>query len=303
MTALVERLAAQPGVYDRISDAEYHRDQALSSTGARKLLAPSCPAAFRWWADNPQPPKLEYDLGHAAHRELLGAGPELVIVDAPDWRKADARAAKEEAYAAGRTPLLAHQYVDVLAMIAAVRAHPVAGRLFQPEHGRSEVSCWWDDPETGVRCRSRFDYLPEPVAGRPLLVADYKTSTEGGSAPTAAGKSMASYGYHQQGAWYLDAAVQCGLTAGQEAAFLLVFQERAAPYLVTTFQLPEAVLRRGAVRNRKARHRYAECFDRGEWPDHGAGQVQWLDLPRWAEVEHDIAEDRGDFDINPRGTQ
>jgi hypothetical protein len=290
----------EPGVYEDVPAEDYLRDPALSSSGARRLLPPSCPAAYRWYADNPQPPKLEYDLGHGAHRELLGAGPDLVIVDAPDWRKAAAREAKEAAYAAGKTPLLRHQHDEVLAMVAAVRRHPIAGRLFQPGAGRSEVSAWWTDPETGVPCRCRFDYLPDIDDDSPFVIADYKTTgSEDGSSPDAASRSMGKYGYHQQLNWYGDGAVHTGLADGRPVVPLLIFQERVAPYLVTTYQVPETVLHRGAVRNRKARHVYAECADRGEWPDHhhGAGQVLWLDLPRWAERDHDAAEDRGDFDI------
>jgi hypothetical protein len=298
MTAIAERVARDPGVYDDVPAEDYLRDPALSSSGARRLLPPSCPAAYRWHADNPQPPKLEYDLGHAAHRELLGAGPELVIVDAGDWRTKAAREAKDAAYAAGCTPLLRHQHDEVLQMVAAVRRHPVAGRLFQPEHGRSEVSVWWTDPETGVPCRCRFDYLPNPTGDGPFLFADYKTAgSENGSGPAAASKSMGSYGYHQQLDWYVDGALAAGLTGGQPIVPLLVFQERTAPYLVTTYQVREVDLRRGAVRNRKARHVYAECADAEDWPDHGRGQVQWLELPRWAEFEHDAAELRGDYDI------
>ena len=43
MTAPIE-----PGIYDKIPDEIYHGDRnSLSSTGARKLLAPSCPAKVR----------------------------------------------------------------------------------------------------------------------------------------------------------------------------------------------------------------------------------------------------------------
>jgi hypothetical protein len=295
-TAIADRIGFRPGVYEDVPHEVYLADPALSSSGARRLLPPSCPAVFRWYADNPQPPKLDYDLGHAAHRELLGAGPGLVVVDAADWRTKAAREARDAAYDAGQTPLLRHQHAEVLAMVAAVRAHPVAGRMFQPEHGRSEVSCWWDDSETGVPCRARFDWLPDAVDGQRRILVDYKTTTEGGAAPAAAARSMASYGYHQQGDWYCDAAIHCGLAGIDAPIFLLVFQEKTPPYLVTTYQLPDGVLYRGAERNRKARHVFAECSERGEWPDYGAGRVLFLDLPRWAERDHDAAADRGDFD-------
>ncbi|MGW9447058.1 hypothetical protein, partial [Bacillus mobilis] len=55
MTATDERTLSaitRPGVYDGIPEAVYHRDPvpggSLSSSGARKLLAPSCPALFKY---------------------------------------------------------------------------------------------------------------------------------------------------------------------------------------------------------------------------------------------------------------
>src|SRR5690606_30614366 len=69
----------EPGVYDNVPSEVYHSDPvpggSLSSTGARKL-ATECPAAFKHWLDNPEPSKKEFDFGTAAHKVVLGDGPE-----------------------------------------------------------------------------------------------------------------------------------------------------------------------------------------------------------------------------------
>jgi hypothetical protein len=92
----------EPGVYEDISDTDYHGDKdSLSSSGAKALLPPSCPAIFKQWRDHGRPPKKEYDFGHAAHRYVLGKGSEIVLVDADSWRTNKAKDAKDAAYAEG----------------------------------------------------------------------------------------------------------------------------------------------------------------------------------------------------------
>lgn len=165
--------AFAPGVYDIPAD-EYHADRtSLSSSGARKLLPPSCPALFRWEQDHPQPPKKTFEIGTAAHQMVLGAGPELVVVDRERW---DTNAVKAEVAAireTGAVPLKPSQYAEIKAMAAALRAHPLAAALLDPEYGKPEQSLFWRDPETGVNCRARLDWLPDSDGGR-MLAPDYK---------------------------------------------------------------------------------------------------------------------------------
>jgi hypothetical protein len=165
----------QPGVYDIPADV-YHSDPvaggSLSSSGARKLLPPSCPALFRHWADEGQEHKATFDLGHAAHAEVLGVGAPLAVVDADDWRTKAAKQQRDTAYAAGATPLLRNDYEQVHAMAAALRAHPVAGSLFTPGTGRAEQTLVWRDDEFGVWRRAMLDWLTESNGG--LVVVDYK---------------------------------------------------------------------------------------------------------------------------------
>src|SRR5207248_11468429 len=79
----------EPGVYDITNDV-YHADPvpqgSLSSTGARQLTPPNCPALFKWQLDHPEPPNSVFDIGTAAHKLVLGDGPQIVEVDADDWR-------------------------------------------------------------------------------------------------------------------------------------------------------------------------------------------------------------------------
>jgi hypothetical protein len=131
---------SEPGVYDIPEDA-YHRDPvpggSLSASGAKKLLPPSCPALFHHELRNPEPPKRVFELGSAAHKLVLGSGPELVRIDADEWRtnavKAEVAAARDR----GAIPLKPAAYDAVHQMAAALRSHP-SRRRCSPRGSRSK---------------------------------------------------------------------------------------------------------------------------------------------------------------------
>jgi len=276
-----------PGVYDGIPDETYHRDPvpggSLSSTGARKLLPPSCPALYRWYADHGQPPKRVFDFGHAAHQVVLGVGPEIVAVGFDDWRTKDARAERDAAYAAGQVPVLAAEYTIVEAMADAIRAHPVASVLFSGE-GAPEQSLFWADPDFEVWRRVRLDWFPKWSGTGRLVVPDYKTCIS--AEPEACSKAMATHGYHLQAAYYLDAVRALGLA--DEAAFLFVFQEKTPPHLITVVEPDPIAMQIGRAKVRDALRTYAYCQSTGRWPGY-SDEVVPLSLPSWVERREGLA--------------
>lgn len=273
----------QPGVYD-IPDELYHGDPvpggSLSSTGARKLLPPSCPAKFRWEQQHPVH-KAVFDLGKAAHLLVLGAGAEIVCIDAADWRTNAAKDQREAARAEGKTPLLPAEYRQVQAMAAALRAHPVASVLFDPERGSAEQSLFWQDPVTGIWCRSRLDWMRDEIPGQRFIVADYKTADC--AEPGSFARSAANFGYHQQDAFYCDGVTALGLA--EDPAFLFVVQEKAPPYLVSICELTEPDREAGRRLNRLATEIYRDCSEAGVWPGYST-EINHVSLPAWARARN-----------------
>lgn len=267
----------EPGVYD--IDAEtYHGDPvpsgSLSSSGARKLLN-TCPAKFAHETAHPSAPTADMEFGTIAHKEVLGVGPELVVIEAADWRTKAAKEKAAEARARGAVPLLAADYAAVKAMAKALREHQDALALLSA--GKAEQTLVWRDEDTGIWCRALVDWLRTPGPGR-LIVPDYKTCRS--AHPDDIAKSMHSYGYHQQAAWYLDGIRALGLA--DDPAFVLICQEKTEPYLVTIAQPDAMALRIGAHRNSQARQIYRDCRDAGTWPGY-ASDVVSVGLPAWAE--------------------
>ncbi|MFF5778116.1 PD-(D/E)XK nuclease-like domain-containing protein [Streptomyces virginiae] len=273
----------EPGVYDMTAE-EYHADEAvpggsLSSSGARRLLPPGCPALYRWEQDHPQPAKRVFDFGHAAHKLVLGDGPEIDVLDFDNYQTKAAQQARDEARHMGVVPLLRHEYQQVLEMAAVIRRHPLASALLAPESGQPEISMFAQDPATGMWVRSRPDWMPHRTGSR-TLIPDYKSTNDASN--EAFTKSIQSFGYYQQAPWYIDIAVALDL-ASEDAEFLFIAQEKTPPYLVNVIGLDADWLRKGRARNRAALELYAECSQTGRWPGYG-DEPNYVSQPVWADI-------------------
>jgi hypothetical protein len=282
MTDTIAAAIDRPGVYDLPADvylADPVAGGSLSSTGARKMLPPSCPAKFKYWRDHGQPPKADFDFGHAAHLHVLGVGPPLVVVDAADWRTKAAKEQRAAAYEAGHVPLLVADYDTVVAMSVALLDHPVASALFHPRGGKAEQTLIWRDGQTGVWRRALLDWLKHrPEGGGRIVVPDYKTCKS--AATDDLQRAIHAYGYHMQGATYLDGVRALDLDGNP--AFVIVAQEKEPPFLVNVVEPDAVALRIGAQRNREALEIYAECVAADRWPGY-SDEVELVSLPAWAE--------------------
>lgn len=276
-------MITEPGVVFGMSDEDYHADPvpagSLSNSGAKKLLAPSCPAIYRYEADNGSGHKKAFDFGHAAHLEMLGAGAEIVVVDEKDWRKKDAQLAQKAAYDEGKVPLLTHEANQVKAMGRALRSDPVASALLNPDHGVAEQSLFWIDREYEVWRRCRIDWLNTRPGRRPLVI-DYKSTTS--LDPAAISKTVHNYGYHQQDPFYMDGVRT--LLDLDDPAFVFLFQMKTPPYLCSVVQLDPHAVRIGRERNARALEVFRDCQKTGLWPGYST-TVTEIRLPRYAEMQ------------------
>lgn len=256
-----------PGIYPSLDEATYHaHPSSLSVTGAKTLL--KAPALFKWQQDHPVH-KDVFDVGSAAHKMVLEAGPELVVVDADSWRTKAAKDEQQAARDAGKVPILFADYQRVDNMAAALRRHPLASALLSD--GDPEVSAFAMHEPTGVLRRARFDYI------RDDLLVDFKTAACAN--PSEFRNSAARYGYHQQAAWYTDVAEALGI---EVRAFVFVIQEKDPPYLCEVVELTPSAAERGRELNTRALERFRDCTESGVWPGYTPGYVTPIDLPKWA---------------------
>lgn len=264
----------KPGLYPDLGDADYraHHDW-LSVSGAKKLLPPSCPAKFKATL-GVEEHKPQYDVGKAFHAAVLGDGPEVVVWDGDSWRSGDARAFRDAAYERGAVPLLATEAAVISAMAASVRDHETAKHLFVG--GAGEVSAFWVDEATGVKCKARFDYLPEKQPGRRLIVPDLKSAVS--ADPGEFSRAAARYGYVMQQIHYSSALRHLGID--DDPAFLFVVVEKDHPHLVNVGQFAdEDDIKATAAALDKALRLYRDCTETDTWP--GWPGVTDLTLPTW----------------------
>lgn len=259
------------GVYPDMDENVYHsKVDILSSSGARSILPPSCPAEFKWQLEHRTERKC-FDVGHAAHTLKLGVGSELVEIDAPDFRTKAAQQARDEAYAAGKVPLLSKDLRTATDMADALSRHRLADELLTG--GTAEASLFWRDIED-VTLRARPDYASEDWS----TIVDVKT-TAGSASPEAFAKACLSFGYHQQDDWYRQGVIGLGLHPNPDFVFVVV--SKTPPHLVSVIRLDEDTRDLAYHLNRKAIALFASCQRLDLWPDFGQ-RVHTVGLPGWA---------------------
>lgn len=290
----------KPGLYDNISDVDYHADTTtLSSSGARTLLALS-PAEFRYEQLHRRPDTKPFDVGHAAHSLVLGEGAPVYVLDpkihglkkdgtvaASPRATSTWQTAETEARERGETPVHIDDWHRIEAMADAVKRHKIAGRLFDGNdlYGIAEQSGYWTDPDTGVACRYRADWTQQ--RGDWLILVDLKTSDRPVS-PESFRRSVYDYGYHMQDDWYRDGARMCHPDVDR-ISFLFVVVSKKPPHIVTVCELDTEAKQIAARRNREAREIFARCVATDEWPDYGIGP-HLISLPKWATYREETAQ-------------
>lgn len=266
-----------PGIYDDVPEDIYHAHPALSASGAKLLLPPSCPAIFHHQRTHGRPPKREYDVGHAAHHLVLGTGSELHVVNGDNFKTKAVQQERDAAYKRGDVPLTPEEFDAAQAMAAVLRAHPRYDELFG--EGVAEQSVFWTDPETGVSCRARPDWLS------PNRVVDYK-STASDPSPQACAKAIANFNYHVQEQFYRAGLVELDLI-DPDADFVFVFQAKTPPYIVTVVEIDERGRQAGYERMRQAMEIFRDCSEADMWPTY-SNDIETVSLPGWALRQHTL---------------
>jgi hypothetical protein len=258
----------EPGVYAGVPEPVYHGDRnSLSSSGARRLLD-LAPAEWLYERDNPEvrEPTPEMEKGTATHTLVLGVGPRIVEVKAPDWKKPANQKLRKEIRARGEVPLLTHEIDLVETMAEAVLTHVEAGPLF--DEGTPELSAYGRDPLTGVMMRARTDWLHKRRA------VDLKTCES--SAPDDFKDEVRRFGYHVQQWWY-ELTFEAAERPLEDFVFVAV--AKRPPHLVAVHRLKRRVVDLGGDIARRALTKYAACRESGTWPGHDP--CNEIDLPDW----------------------
>lgn len=278
------------GMHLGVLAAVYHADPApepsLSSSLARRLLV-ATPRKVR--TEHPRFAPQDTgsrsrtaEIGAVAHRLLLNAGAEIVVVSAEAWTKKEHQAARSEAYAAGSLPILAPDYAQAEAMADQAR-WSLSLHGIDPAAMQAETVLLWRDP-LGCWCRAMLDMVL--ITPTSALVIDYKT-TEQEIGPENVGRYICNQGYDVQEAFYRRGLTVLFPHLAGRIRFLFLVQDQAAPHDCLLAE-PSGEMRHIADQKASvATALWARCMKNDDWPGHAASIVHAIPPPF---VEHQWTE-------------
>lgn len=270
------------GIHLGIPDEVYHSytDEVASNSMLGKMQR--SPAHMKAAATDSTTRKAAYLLGSACHSIILEADSfESTWGRAPDGDRRtkaikDEWAELIETY--GQDYVLTNtQYEQCLAVRDAVAAHSTANALLSAE-GESEVTLVWDDPRTGVRCKSRIDRLPTKTGWG---ILDLKTTKDASKKSFA--KSLFAYGYFRQAAMYRQGLEILG---DKRHTFTFICVEKEKPFGVAVYRIDDGSIDAGEMQLQQLLDIYKSCSDAGYWPAY-PDEIQDIAIPPWAFPEID----------------
>ena len=270
---------------DYLADAG-HDVPTLNSSIARVLLAES---PWHAWTRHPrlnpdyQPEAREaFDLGTAFHSMMLEGGDAFAVIDAEDYRTKEAKGLRDAARAAGKAPVKAGQWANLLTMERAVHAQLMAfdgSPTPLGDGGAPEQTIVWE--EDGVWCRGRLDWLH---ANR-RTVDDLKT-TNLGAHPDAWGRTLFNMGLDVQAGFYLRGLKRL-FNVEAECRFLVC--ELTPPYAVSVVALAPDALALADRKVSRAITLWRECLATNTWPGYSP-RTHVVDAPPWEYARFNASE-------------
>lgn len=258
-------------------ESAYHkRTIGVASKSALDQIARS-PAHYRAWVegeDREPTPALEF--GRAVHMAILEpsrfASAYIVAPDFGDLRSSKNREARDawREQNPGAVVISQADYDTIGGMLRSVMLHPAASKLIAD--GTPEVSLYWRDAITGLRCKARADYWVKSKG----LVIDLKSTLD--ASPREFARSVIKYRYHVQDASYRAAFHACGEPITH---FAILAVEKTAPYACAVYTLDTDAVARGFGAYRLDMSALAECIKTNRFPSYSEG-VEELSLPAWA---------------------
>jgi len=262
-----------------MSIEEYHAGLGISKTGLDDIER--SPAIFHALHIDPNRPapkeragQLEGNLAHCAILEPAEFSKRYAV--GPDVSRAT-KAWKEWEAAHlpfGAVAIKPDQREVAMRQAESVRKLPEVREALA--RGHAEVSAYWNDPETGVLCRCRPDWV-HPCGESGVILLDVKTYSD--ASPREFARQAARKRYQVQDAFYSEGyAFASGL---EVLAFIFVAVESEWPYAASAVMLEDESRTAGHRAAHRNLNTYAQCLAANEWPGYGSA-IQIINLPAWA---------------------
>lgn len=296
MNAIVEPIGVQTGIVRDLDIDAYHSGDGISKTGLD--LIDKSPYIFYARSRDPNRPperaragQLEGTLAHCAILEPAEFSKRYAVLpaDAPrrptdaQWKakspSLDSAAAMDwwrrwSADNDNKTVISNDQYETAMLQADSVRRLPDIREAL--DVGEAETSAYWVDPDTGVLCRCRPDFM-SPVGDAGAILLDVKTYSD--ASPNEFRRQVARKRYHVQDQFYSDGY---SIASGRRVlAFIFLAVETEWPYAASAVMLDDMSRDQGRADYRRNLNTYAQCLKTGQWPGYSTG-IETVSLPAWA---------------------
>ncbi len=258
------------------------------TTPAQHLKKIHQSSPLHWWFETQQPPvkKKAFDIGTAFHTAVLEPekfSTEIIICPEFNLRTNAGKenAAEFEAAHPGKVIINAKEEEQVMLMKRSVIENEFCTDLLLD--GMAEVSHYTDlkfmfgDTVNSMPVKIKPDW----ITNGKTIVADLKSCQD--ASPEGFAKDAAGMRYDMQAAFYLDVLSQ--FTGKQEKDFYFIAVEKAPPYAMAVYKVPQEVIAEGRFKYRKAMKMLQYC----------------LNAERWFSYEIHSMKDTGVLDLNLPG--
>lgn len=260
-----------------LSNEEYHADKTtVSSTGLKEFKkSPHAFLSHHLWADEFDKEKKHLRIGRAVHMAILE--PELFkkkFVLSPKFSGTGAVKAKSEwrlSIDSDALILSEDDYHDLQSMVESALKHPSACVALRA--GKAEISGYFSDPLTGIKCRIRPDFFNESK----MCLVDIKTTKDSVGMKDFS-KTIASFEYHVQLAMYCEGV---RLITGKEVelpVFLAI--QTKSPFECAVYTADVKMQELGFSRYQKYMRSLKACLTNNNWP-RIQSYAKDISLPDW----------------------
>jgi hypothetical protein len=295
----------KPGIYRGISPADYFADCCPEPSLSQSLIKVILDQSLMHAAS--QHPRItpvfgadetgeKYDkakaIGNAAHATMIGRGKDIEVIRGfEDFKKADAKALRDAAFAGGRVPILQKHFDEAADMVRAgweqLKVHEDRDAF---TNGDGEVALIWH--EDGIWCRALVDWLHTDLR----TVDDFKTSGMS-MAPHVIGIRAETAGWHIQASFIERGLDVLDPEGAGRRRFRFIGLEQDAPYGLTVMHMTPQWMTMGDKKTRAAMTLWQQAMRSGKFrgypsvgvtPDYpGFRESQWLERELSGEFEAD----------------
>lgn len=264
---------------ENLVDSDYHSDKTAVSSSSLNLMRQSPSHYFsRWTAETKEEPNEALQIGKLVHTAILEGGrfheKHLIQPDFGDMRSSANRAVRDKWLSElpkDAVVLTKDQMETVEGCVVALSKNDKALKILQ--NGVAEISGYWREPHTGLKCKIRPDF----IRLKDNWLVDFKTSRD--SSLRSFQRSVIDFGYDLQMAFYFDGIEKISGRAPEGAAWVVM--EKTPPYDVSVYVLDGVTLEEGRRLYKYQIAKMAECLKNNYWPGRNDGKVTDFSYPTW----------------------